>query len=174
MTDNRIAARYKANIVMDKPTVAKVLDGADKVDAQIAKNHERAVAAQISTQIRVETTHEFIGKLAITATRLYKDVHIEVVKETEQLDRGEKRDFAVVDFGEQVLATVSGVFLDGIKSAGEYLIAQAGDDIRDGIKDEPPVVAEKPTTIIYQQPAAPKMREARLFEGGRKKYVLDE
>ncbi len=172
MTDNRIEARHKATIVMGKPTVAKVLDGRDKVDGQIAKNHERAVAAQLSTEIRVENVHAFVGRLGVTSNRLYRDLHTEVLKETKDLDRDEKRDFAVIDFGQQVLATVSGIFLDGIKAAGEYGIEQAGGDIRDGIKEEPEV--EKPTTIIYQQPAvaAPKMREARFLEGGRKKYVF--
>lgn len=172
MTDNRIEARHKATIVMGKPTVAKVLDDTDYVDGQIAKNHERAVAAGLSTQIRVEAVHAFVGGLAVSSTRLYKGIHTEVMKETAHLDRAEKRDFAVIDFGEQVLATVSGIFLDGIKAAGEYGIGQAGDDIRDNIKEAPPV-EEKPQTIIYQQ-TGPTYRPAKLFERGKTKFVLDE
>lgn len=172
MSDNRIVLRHSANIEMGKPTVAKVLDNDDYVDHQMLKNHERAVASQISTAYRLEGAQAVIGALAVTGDRFVKQLHGQVKSGTEGLDREDKQDFAVIDFGEQALATVSNIFLRQLNAAGEYLVNQAGKDIQDNIKTETP--PEKPPTIIYQQPTAPKMRPAKIFEGGRTKYVIDE
>lgn len=173
MSDNRIVARYTNNVVMGKPTVAKVLDREDYIDRQMIKNHERAVGSALSTEFRMDLTQEIVGRLAVAVDQSFKQVHRQVKSGTDTLDEGDKRDYAVVDFGEQLLATVSDGYLRGIGAVTAYLVNQAGDDIRDNIKEAPPPPVEKPQTVIVQQ-TGPKLRPAKVFEGGRQKYVIDE
>lgn len=166
--DTRIVPRFQANIAMNKPAVAKILDENDYEDRQMIKNHDRGAAAQLSTGIRLEGAVLISKGLGVTMDRSIKELHAQVMDGREAAVDDGKTGSIVVDFGQQALAVVNDIYLGTLKAAGEYLVNQAGNDIRDGIKTAPPAVVER---TVFVQPPDDYRPSNGLGDLGKPKFV---
>ncbi len=168
---DRIVARYTtpATTTLGKPSVATVLDTNDYEDRQMIKNHDRAAAAQLSTGIRLDNMQKILTGLAVSMNGSVIEFNGVVSSAQERLDKDKRTDKVAIDFGEQALTIVSDRFLKSLYAGGEFLVNQAGSDIRDGVKAEPPPMPQK-ETIIVQAPDNFRPSEG-LRDIGREKFV---
>jgi len=171
MTTERVVSRYPATIA---PSAARGLRGVTErtggdTEREMEKIHLRAVIAQQSIDLRVTAMEAGIHALATTMTADMRALHEVRVRATAGLDPETRQDAQLIDFGEQVIETTKDIFLKALQATGVVMASIAGEDIRDGIRTEPPP-APAPTVIEY---TGPQLEPAPFFTT-RPKYVIKE
>ncbi len=167
MADNRIVTRYPATIVL-RDEAMSALSPDDYYDDHMAKNHHRSLASQRSTEIRITAAEATIKALGSQMMVDMRHLHEEREQVVEGLSKENPAENQVIDFAEQVIASISTGLLGVLRATAEVMMAEAGMDIRRGIPEPP-----KEQAIIVQQGS--EYRPSKGFSDlGKPKFVLKE
>jgi hypothetical protein len=170
MTDRGVTRRDHGTIVdpSENDLTANLPAEFDWIRQRMLDNHINAEIAQKSTFIRMGELEKQSEALAEQLDGSFVRTHRRAKALVQDMDPNDKLDAAMIKYAVDRTQETAEMHLNMIHAHRAAGLGQVGVDIRKSIPPEP-----KPEPVIVQH-TGPKLREARLLEGGKTKYVIED